>query len=49
MSRGISEAVARQLVVRGFFADVLNRMPEGQWRQELMNRIDARLGIDADE
>jgi Fe-S cluster assembly protein SufD len=49
MSRGITEGLARQLVVRGFFADVLNRMPDGQWRQDLMDRIDARLGIDSHE
>jgi Fe-S cluster assembly protein SufD len=49
MSRGISEGLARQLVVRGFFADVLNRLPDAQWRQELMERIDARLGIVAHE
>lgn len=49
MSRGLPEALARQLVVRGFFADVLNRLPDSPWREALMERIDVRLGIGADE
>ena len=31
-SRGITERLARQLVVRGFFVDVLARIPSTEWR-----------------
>lgn len=43
-ARGIPEQVARQLVVHGFFADVLGRVGQPEWRAALMGRIDARLG-----
>jgi len=45
MSRGIPEALARQLVVRGFFAEVFARIPSQQWRDLLIGRVDSRLGI----
>ena len=44
-SRGIPEEQARQLVVRGFFADVLGRLGSDAWRDALMTRISARLGL----
>ena len=47
-ARGIPEAIARQLVVHGFFADILGRVGIPQWRDALMARIDARLGGDLD-
>jgi Fe-S cluster assembly protein SufD len=46
MARGIPEAVARQLVVRGFFVDVLARIPSEQWRTAVLQRIAQRLGMD---
>lgn len=45
-ARGIPERVARQLVVRGFFVDVLNRIPSAQWRASVLERIAQRLGMD---
>ena len=52
-SRGIPEDIARQLVVRGFFADVLGRMGAAsaheEWRDTLMARISARLGVPMDD
>lgn len=44
-ARGIPEGLARQLVVRGFFADVLGKIPSPQWRDALVRRISARLGM----
>lgn len=44
-ARGIPESLARQLVVRGFFADVLRRVGDDQWTAELMSRIEQRLGM----
>jgi Fe-S cluster assembly protein SufD len=44
-SRGLSEQLARQLVVRGFFADVLARIESPAWRSEVLARISARLGM----
>ena len=44
-SRGLSLDEARQLVVRGFFADVLGRIGDTQWRDELLLKISDRLGI----
>ncbi len=43
MSRGIPEVEARKLVVRGFFAELLARIPVAQLRERLSNAIDARL------
>ena len=48
-ARGIPEAVARQLVVRGFFVDVLARIPSAEWRDLVLGRIAQRLGMDLDE
>lgn len=47
-SRGIPELLARQLVVRGFFADVLARIPDDGWRAEVLGRLARRLGMPAD-
>lgn len=44
-ARGIPETLARQLVVRGFFADVLGRIGDDTWTAELMSRIERRLGM----
>ncbi len=44
-SRGIPESIARQLVVRGFFVDVLNRVNDQALRANLMERIEMRLGM----
>ena len=44
-SRGIPEATARQLVVRGFFVVVLARIPSVVWRAEMLDRIASRLGL----
>ena len=46
MSRGIDRDRARQLVVRGFFADVVGRIPSPAWRAEVMARIEQRLGLE---
>jgi len=45
-SRGIPELIARQLVVRGFFVDVLSRFPSAEWRERVLTRIGQRLGMD---
>lgn len=45
-ARGIPERVARQLVVRGFFVDVLARIPSTRWRDSVLARIAQRLGMD---
>ena len=47
-SRGIPAALARQLVVRGFFVDVLSRIPSPQWQERVLERISARLGMSAE-
>ena len=44
-SRGIPEHQARQLVVRGFFAEVLARLDQGQLRDAMMELISHRLGL----
>lgn len=46
-SRGIPEKVARQLVVRGFFADVLAQIADVHLRTEILGRIEQRLGMDS--
>ncbi|HEY0166216.1 MAG TPA: Fe-S cluster assembly protein SufD [Jatrophihabitans sp.] len=43
-SRGIPEDEARRLVVRGFFADVINHIKVPVLHDRLMASIDARLG-----
>jgi Fe-S cluster assembly protein SufD len=44
-SRGIPEAEARRLVVRGFFADVVERIGVPHLEQQIMTAIEARLGF----
>ncbi|SCL19150.1 Iron-regulated ABC transporter permease protein SufD [Micromonospora pallida] len=43
MARGIPEAEARRLVVRGFFAEILNKIPVEALRERLGEAIEARL------
>ncbi|HET8661586.1 MAG TPA: Fe-S cluster assembly protein SufD [Micromonosporaceae bacterium] len=43
MARGIPEAGARRLVVRGFFAELLAKVPVVELREQLAATIDARL------
>jgi Fe-S cluster assembly protein SufD len=44
MSRGITETEARRLVVRGFFAELLGKIPVEELRDRLGATIEARLG-----
>jgi Fe-S cluster assembly protein SufD len=43
MSRGINETEARKLVVRGFFAELLSKVPLDELRERLGTTIEARL------
>lgn len=43
MSRGIPEAEARRLIIRGFFNEVINRIPVESLREELENRVSDEL------
>jgi Fe-S cluster assembly protein SufD len=43
MSRGIPEAEARKLVVRGFFAELLGRIPVEPLRDRLTSAVERRL------
>jgi len=43
MTRGIPEAEARKLVVRGFFAELLHKIPVEELRERLGATIEARL------
>ncbi|MFM7463361.1 MAG: Fe-S cluster assembly protein SufD [Actinomycetota bacterium] len=43
MSRGIAEDDARRLVIRGFFAEVINEIPVEGIRDRLIKRIDDEL------
>ncbi|MEE6256890.1 Fe-S cluster assembly protein SufD [Plantactinospora sonchi] len=43
MARGIPEDEARKLVVRGFFAELLNKIPVEELRDRLGDQIEARL------
>src|SRR5919205_3229487 len=43
MSRGIEEAEARKLVVRGFFAELIKKIPVAELRDRLGEAIEARL------
>ncbi|MGC5334980.1 Fe-S cluster assembly protein SufD [Micromonospora sp. DT62] len=43
MARGIPEAEARRLVVRGFFAELINKIPVESLRERLGDAIEARL------
>jgi Fe-S cluster assembly protein SufD len=44
MSRGVPEAVARRLVVRGFFAEAINRIGVPDVVERLLAAVDAELG-----
>lgn len=48
-ARGIPADVATQLVVRGFFADVIARLGLPEWERHLLERIDNELGFVAAE
>jgi Fe-S cluster assembly protein SufD len=43
MARGIPEDEARRLVVRGFFAEILHKIPVEELRERLGDAIEARL------
>jgi Fe-S cluster assembly protein SufD len=43
MSRGIDEATARRLVVRGFFADIIERIGLPDIEKRLMAAVDEEL------
>ena len=43
MARGIPEGEARKLVVRGFFAELINKIPVEDLRERLGDAIEARL------
>jgi Fe-S cluster assembly protein SufD len=43
MARGIDEATARRLVVRGFFADIVERIGVPEIHQRLMSAVDDEL------
>ncbi|GAA2646327.1 Fe-S cluster assembly protein SufD [Paractinoplanes durhamensis] len=43
MARGIPEGEARKLVVRGFFAELLNKIPVEELRERLGDAVEARL------
>jgi Fe-S cluster assembly protein SufD len=45
-ARGIPEELARVLVVRGFFADILGRLGQPELTNAVMADVDARLGVD---
>lgn len=47
MSRGVPETEARRLVVRGFFAELLGKIPVQGLRERLGAVIEARLGDEA--
>jgi Fe-S cluster assembly protein SufD len=47
-SRGIPEAQARRLVVRGFFADVVNKIGVPDLQRQIMAAIESRLGYTPD-
>jgi Fe-S cluster assembly protein SufD len=44
-SRGIPESLARQLVVRGFFVDVLTKITDESLRKEVLGGLEARIGM----
>jgi len=47
MARGIPEGEARKLVVRGFFAELINKIPVDSLRERLGEAIEARLAESA--
>ncbi len=46
-SRGIPENLARQLVVRGFFVGVLDKVADEELRADVLRRIEERIGMEA--
>jgi Fe-S cluster assembly protein SufD len=48
-ARGIPEEEARRLVVRGFFADVVERIGVPELQRQIMATIEARLGFRPEE
>ena len=44
-SRGITQDEARRLVVRGFFAGIVNRIGVAEIQEHLMSAIDAELSL----
>jgi Fe-S cluster assembly scaffold protein SufB len=44
MSRGLSREAAERMVIFGFFADVLERLPLPEVVEELRAAISARIG-----
>lgn len=44
-ARGIPAPIARQLIVRGFFAEVLGALPDASMREQFDHRIIERLGL----
>jgi Fe-S cluster assembly protein SufD len=42
-SRGIPAEVARRLVIRGFFAEIVNKLKNADLEERLMARIDEEL------
>ena len=44
-SRGIPQNLARQLVVRGFFVDVLDKVSDADLREDVLRRIEERIGM----
>ncbi|HET9519287.1 MAG TPA: SufD family Fe-S cluster assembly protein, partial [Actinoplanes sp.] len=43
MARGIPEGEARKLVVRGFFAELINKIPVEELRERLGDAVETRL------
>ena len=44
-SRGISPEVARRLVIRGFFNEIVSKLANETIEERLMNRIDSELSL----
>ena len=44
MSRGVPEVQAKRLVVRGFLADVIARIPDQDLRNSMIAGVEKRLG-----
>ena len=42
-SRGIPAEIARRLVIRGFFAEIINKLNNENLQERLMNRIEVEL------
>lgn len=42
-SRGIPEDVAKRMIIRGFFSEIINRVPVESLREELENRVSEEL------